>query len=79
MLSHIYRLVEGFEREHGIMPNLLYLNHAHTQQLRMAFDDDYSMERILEILDMEMVLDADILHPHVAWTHTATRTAANFI
>ena len=76
MLGHIYRLVRGFEQEHGILPNLIYLNLEHMDHLKAAFDASYSLEQIISMLRMEMIIDHSIVHPHVAWTHTAQRMAS---
>ena len=76
MLGHIYRLVRGFEQEHGIHPNLIYLNLEHIEYLKAAFDARYSLQQIMSMLHMEMIIDHSIVHPHVAWTHTAQRMAS---
>jgi hypothetical protein len=76
MLSFINRLVRDFELEHGIHPNLLYLNRFHVEHLKMSFDADYSMSQILDVLGMELIIEDDITQPHVAWTQTARRASA---
>jgi hypothetical protein len=76
MLSFILHLVHDFELEHGVHPNLLYLNHFHAAHLKNAFDDNYSISTILELLDMELIVESDITHPHVAWTQVAQRASA---
>lgn len=76
MLSFILRIVGDFEREHGIHPNLLYLNHFHAAHLTTAFDQNYSLSKILELLDMELIIESDISHPRVAWTQIAKRASA---
>jgi hypothetical protein len=76
MLSFINRLVRDFELEHGIHPNLLYLNRFHAEHLKTAFDADYSLSQILDVLGMELIIENDISHPHVAWTQVARRAAA---
>lgn len=76
MLGYIYRLVRDFEHEHGIHPNLLYLNQFHSEHLRTAFAENYSMSLIMDLLDMDLVIENDIMHPHVAWRHTAQRMMA---
>ena len=76
MLSHIARLIRDFELEHGMHPNLLYLNHVHREHLKSAFDERYNMGQIMQMLNMEMVIDAEIMHPHVAWTQAAHRVAS---
>ena len=76
MLGHIYRLIADFERSHGIHPNLLYLNQLHSQHLVDAVDENMSMSQICELLDMELIIDHDIMHPHVAWTLSASKMAS---
>lgn len=75
MLSFINRLIRDFEHEHGIHPNLLYLNRFHVEHLKTAFDTDYSMSQILNTLRMELIIDNDCTQPHVAWTQMAQRSA----
>ena len=76
MLSFILRLTREFEHEHGIYPNLLYLNRFHAEHLKAAFDVDYTMKQILELLDMEMIIQNDIAHPRVVWTQIARKASA---
>jgi hypothetical protein len=76
MLGYIYRLVSDFEDEHGIHPNFLYLNTLHSEHLKTAFSDDYSMPSIMKLLQMELVIENDIMHPHVAWRYVAQRKIA---
>ena len=76
MLSFINRLVREFELEHGFRPNLLYLNRFHAEHLKAAFDPDYTMAQILDVLGMELIIENNITQPHVAWTQTAKRVAA---
>lgn len=76
MLSYIYRLIRDFEQEHGIHPNLLYLNSNHIEHLKMAFADGYSLQQIMAMLGMELIIEEDIMHPHAVWTTLAqTRMA----
>ena len=75
MLDYIYRLVSGFEQEHGVHPNLLYLNRIHSEHLKSSLDERYSLGQIMNLLHMEMIIDPEIMHPHVAWTQTAQRSA----
>ena len=76
MLSFIYRLVSEFEREHGIHPNLLYLNDKHAEYLQQSFSNGFRLHSIMKFLQMELIIDKSIAHPHVAWTHTAQRFAS---
>ena len=77
MLDYIYRLIRDYEQEHGIHPNLLYLNRIHSEYLKNAFAEDYSMRHITDALQMEMIIDHDIMHPHVAWTYAAQKMAVS--
>lgn len=76
MLSFIYRLVTEFEKEHGIHPNLLYLNDKHADHLQQSFSSEFKLHSIMKFLDMELIIDKSIVHPHVAWTQTAQRFAS---
>lgn len=76
MLGFIYRLIREFELEHDIRPNLLYLNQFHAAHLKASFDPGYSMEQIMNILEMELVIDNDIMHPRVSWMQTTQKVAA---
>lgn len=76
MLSFINRLVRDFERDHGVHPNLLYLNRFHAEHLKSSFDEDFSMTTILNVLGMELIIENDITQPHVAWTQAARRVSA---
>jgi hypothetical protein len=68
MLSFIYRLVRDFEKEHGIHPNLLYLNQTHLQSLYQQLESDEQLDRLVSLLGMEIILTQEVMHPHVAWT-----------
>ena len=76
MLGYIYRLVIGFEREHGIHPNLLFINQDHLQHLKSSFDERFSMQQIMEMLNMEVIIDRNSVHPRVCWTQVAHRKAS---
>jgi len=76
MLDHIYRIVNSFEKEHGIFPNLLYLNQVHSEQLKSCFSENYTFSTIIDLLNMEVIIEAEIAHPHVAWAHTVNRVAS---
>jgi len=67
MLSFIYRLVRHFEKEHGIRPNLLYLNPTHLNSLREQLNACHQLDEIVELLGMEIVITRETMHPHVAW------------
>lgn len=75
MISYIYRLIQQYERQHGIHPNLLYLNEIHAEHLKQSFAQDLPHHSISDLLQMEMVITKEITHPHVAWTHSAQSIA----
>jgi len=77
MLGHIYRIVRNFEKEHGVFPNLLFLNRFHSEHLEASFSDDYTMCEIMEKLHMELIIDHDVIHPRVAWTDSAIKMTAS--
>jgi len=76
MLDYLYRLVTGFEREHGMRPNILYINPEHCEHLKSSFDERFSLGDIMRMLKMEVIVDAASVHPHVCWTHAADKDAS---
>jgi len=75
MLGFIYRLVFEYDQEHGIKPNLLYLNDEHAQRLTDGFDNQYDLHTIMGFLNMEIIIDKEIIHPRVAWIRMAHKRA----
>lgn len=76
MLDYLYRLVAGFEREHGIHPNLLYINAHHIEHLTASFNQKYTLSQIMNMLEMELVIDNYTTHPHVCWSQLSQRKAS---
>lgn len=76
MLSFIYRLVRDFEKEHGIHPNLLYLNQAHMHFLREQMSSAKQLDDIVNLLGMEIIITQEATHPHVAWVQLAWQRKA---
>jgi len=76
MLSFIYRLVRDFEKEHGIHPNLLYLNQAHMSALREQLGTTIRIDELVGLLGMEILLTEEVLHPRVAWVQVAWQRQA---
>ena len=76
MLGFIVRLISSFEKEHGFRPNLLYINRTHCQHLKDAFDERFSFSKISKMLQMEIIIEPEATHPHVAWTQVAHRAAS---
>ena len=75
MISFILRLIDEFKREHGYQPNLLYLNEFHFNHLKSGFTEDFSLPLMCEVFQMELIVNREVVHPHVAWTQTADRLA----
>lgn len=70
MLSFIYRIASEFQKEHGYPPNTLFLNRQHLARLKLELAG-VKMESILGFLGMEIRLEQESSHPHVAWFDTA--------
>lgn len=66
MLSFLYRLMETFQREHGMPPNLIHLNRLHYRKLLESLPTMKSHEEISRFLMMEIIISPEIMHPHVA-------------
>ncbi len=75
MLAFVYRLVAEFKHEHGMHPNLLYLNPEHARHLQAALDAGFSYQSMVKLLRMELVINTDTIHPRVAWAQSAARIA----
>lgn len=75
MISFILRLINEFKQEHGYQPNLLYINELHFNYLKSGFADEITLQQICEAFQMELIVNREVVHPHVAWTHTAERLA----
>lgn len=67
MLSFLYRLVEHYHREHGLHPNLLYLNPWHYQKLLECLPEMEGQEEVSRFLMMQIVISPEAVHPYVAW------------
>lgn len=76
MLSFIYRLVRDFEKEHGIQPNLLYLNQTHMSALQEQMGSTIRLDELVGLLGMEIILTEEARHPHVAWVQLAWQRQA---
>ncbi len=77
MLAYIYRIIRDFEQQHGMHPNLLYLNSFHNEHLQAAFAENFTTQNIREVLKLDMVIDQGVMHPHVAWAQSAQKKIAS--
>jgi len=66
MLSHIYQIVYYFEQTHGCRPNTLYINQKLFKRLRQELSEPDNIDKIMDLLDMSIVIGNDLQHPHVA-------------
>jgi len=66
MLSHIYQIVYYFEQTHGYRPNTLYINQELFKRLRQELSEPDNIDKIMDLLDMSIVIGNDLQHPHVA-------------
>lgn len=74
MLSFLYRLVRLYHREHGLHPNLLYLNPQHYQRLLECLPEMTDQEQVSRFLMMQIIIHPETVHPHVAWSPDNTAT-----
>jgi len=76
MLSYIYRQICEFKNQHGILPNLLYINEQHAEHLKESVAEGFTLQNIAELLQLEVIINKEVLHPQVAWTQSAIRIAS---
>jgi hypothetical protein len=67
MLSFLFRLMRTYQREHGFLPNVLYINDFHYQKLRESLPDLSTHEEMAAFLQMEVVIRTEAVHPSIAW------------
>ena len=77
MLSYLYRLATRFEHEHGYRANLVYLNPTHFKQLQTDLAAIQGLGEMVRFLGMEVIVEEEITHPHVAYSMVGWRNAAS--
>ncbi|GMR09065.1 MAG: hypothetical protein BMS9Abin26_2077 [Gammaproteobacteria bacterium] len=70
MISFINRLVFDFENSHGCRPNTLYLNCEHLDRLQDDFEAGTDIQAIARLLEMEIIISREAVHPHVVRVST---------
>lgn len=70
MISFINRLVFDFENNHGCRPNTLYLNCGHLERLQENFEEGIDIQTIAKLLQMEIIISREAVHPHVVRVST---------
>ncbi len=76
MLSFLYRLNQAFQDEHGYRPNTVIMNAEHYQLLQESLPAAGDYAELRQLLGMDVMLNPDCVHPHVAWTPSAQRATA---
>lgn len=67
MLSFLFRLIRAYQREHGFLPNVLYLNELHYQKLCESLPDLSGHDDLSAFLKLEIIISAEATHPNLAW------------
>ncbi len=66
MLSHVVRLVKGYETDYGQRPNLLYMNETHYGYLREEMPGVWDHNDVVSLLGIDIALSEEAIQPHVA-------------
>ena len=76
MLSYILGIAFRFEREHGFLPNLLYLNQEHMRRLCAELGVSAVM-KLSERLGLVVMVYPDLAHPQVVYLHQSCEAAVS--
>ena len=66
MLSHIVSLVSNYEQDHGMRPNLVYMNETHYGYLREEMPGVWDHDDVVSLLGIDIALSDIAIRPHVA-------------
>lgn len=66
MLSHIVNLVSDYEQDHGMKPNLVYMNETHYGYLREEMPGVWDHDDVVSLLGIDIALSDMAIRPHVA-------------
>jgi hypothetical protein len=72
MLSYLYRMIQGFKRQHGREPNRVYMSEGHYQQLLDSLPGMRNDGEVARFLAMEIIISAELRHPDVALVSLAS-------
>ncbi len=75
MISFLYRLASDFEHANGYRPNLIYLHPTHFSALQQDLAAIQGLGELARFLGMEVIVDSEIVHPHVGWSSIDWTTA----
>jgi hypothetical protein len=66
MLSHIVTLLNSYERNHGVRPNLVYMNETHYGYLREELPFVRDHNDVIAILGVDIALNDEAMNPQAA-------------
>ena len=66
MLSHIVNLIRSYETQHGVKPNLVYMNETHYLYLREELPGVRDHDEVTNILGADIALNETTICPQVA-------------
>jgi len=66
MLSFIVSLVSTYETDHGVRPNLVFMNETHYEYLREELPGVRDHDDVTTILGVDIALSEEAIRPHVA-------------
>jgi hypothetical protein len=66
VLSFVVTLINQYERDHGVRPNLLYMNEAHYLYLREELPGISDHEDVTAIVGTDIALSDTALSPYVS-------------
>jgi hypothetical protein len=67
MLDYLLHTAQSFEREHGIDPDVIYINPLHYEQLTRYYPELFAPESKLRLGFRLVIVPANVLaHPHAS-------------
>jgi len=71
MLSYILGLISDYQRQHGRIPRLVYLNHRHVEQLKAEHPEIFTKDQWPSLgFRILIVSEYELPHPKVVWFPT---------
>jgi hypothetical protein len=72
MLSHIVTLMNSYERNHGVRPNVVYMNETHYGYLREELPFVRDHNDVIAILGIDIALNDEAMNPQAATVRFAS-------
>jgi hypothetical protein len=72
MLSHIVTLMSSYERNHGVRPNVVYMNETHYGYLREELPFVRDHNDVIAILGVDIALNDEAMNPSAATVRFAS-------